>query len=49
MLEAEDAQALAESLRSKFEMPHGITRHGPAAAHALAEKSPTRNRRTRTR
>ena len=49
MLEAEDAQALAESLRTKFEMPHGIARHGPLAAHAIAEKPAPRSRRSRTR
>jgi hypothetical protein len=49
MLEAEDAHALAESLRTKFAMPRAIPRHGPLAAHAIAEKPAGRSRRSRTR
>jgi hypothetical protein len=47
MLEAEDAQALAESLRAKFDQPVSITRHGPTAAHTMAVKPNGRGRRSR--
>src|SRR5689334_19286689 len=48
MLEAEDAQALAESLR-KAALPNGIARHGPVAAQALAAKPAGRTRGSRSR
>lgn len=47
MLEAEDAQARAESLREKFALPAPISRHGPTAAQALEEKAGTRGRKLR--
>ena len=47
-LEAEDAQALAESLRAQFEGPAAISRHGPAAVQALAAKA-GRGRKSRSR
>jgi hypothetical protein len=38
MLEGEDAQALAQSLREQFARPISISRHGPAAARALGSR-----------
>ncbi|HEY2013632.1 MAG TPA: hypothetical protein VGH38_09040 [Bryobacteraceae bacterium] len=52
MLEAEDAQALAETLRAQVRSPIAITRHGPAAAQALEEKGSgqrLRGRKSRSR
>jgi hypothetical protein len=49
MLEAEDAQALAESLRAKFEQPVSITRHGPTAAQTIALKPNGGGRKSRSR
>src|SRR5580704_9190074 len=49
MLEGEDAQALAESLRAQFQGPVDISRHGPAAARALAGKMSGRGRKSRSR
>ena len=48
MLEGEDAQALAESLRAHFKSP-SISRHGPAAAKAVNGKAVSRTRKTRVR
>ncbi|SPF56456.1 conserved hypothetical protein [Candidatus Sulfopaludibacter sp. SbA4] len=49
VLEGEDAQALAETLRAQFQGPVEISRHGPAAARALGEKVAGRGRKSRTR
>jgi hypothetical protein len=37
-LEAEDARAVAESLRAQFE-PDAVSRHGPGSAHVMIEKN----------
>ena len=38
-LEAEDARAVAESLRAQFEPDPWVTRHGPGSAHAIIEEN----------
>jgi len=48
-LEGEDAQDLAESLRAQFQGPVEISRHGPAAAQALGDKTAGRGRKSRPR
>jgi hypothetical protein len=49
MLDAEDAQAVAETLRARFAQPITITRHGPVAADALEQKPGANGRRSRSR
>jgi hypothetical protein len=44
-LEAEDARAVAESLRAQFEPDASVTRHGPTSAHAIIEENATHSRR----
>jgi hypothetical protein len=43
-LEAEDALALAESLRAQFDTPAAISRRGPAAENPVAGVRKSRNR-----
>jgi hypothetical protein len=43
-LEAEDARAVAESLRAQFE-PAGVSRHGPVSAHVMIDRNGANSRR----
>src|SRR5215471_5443990 len=43
-LEAEEALALAESLRAQFDAPAAISRRGPAAENPVAAARKSRNR-----
>jgi hypothetical protein len=44
-LEAEDARAMAESLRAQFEPAGAVSRHGPVSAHVMIDRNAANSRR----